>query len=155
MNIKTKIMIVVVLAFLLSTVVAAGILSSDESDGHVVVNGVINMTFHSSRTSPGQMGYVASIDYQNGTYYMDANQLEKIATIDPSAKQLYDYYEETVNGTIVNQDDIPNEYTVQVNNTDFSFDYKGGVNLYGGSNQTVITELYYANGTKMNHIGDE
>ncbi len=146
---KIKTIILLVLCVMLASTASAGIFSSDNPDGHMTVDGDVNVTYNNEETIPGRSGYVLSIDYQGGTYYMDANQLAEFASVDAMANKIYQYHEGRINGTEITGSTVPDEFTVQLNDTNFGFDYKNGMDVDGDGNDTIVTTLYYSNGTQM------
>ncbi len=140
MNYKIKSLLLLVLCLTMASVVCA-------DTGHSEVSGDLDVTYHGLRTEIGQQ-YPISFVYEDQTYYVDNDNLNKLASSNEDFEYLFKYDANFKSPyLLVEGNDL--EFDRQCNNTDFSFDYETGQTVGNDTNASVVTNVYSPDGSEL------
>ncbi len=140
MNNKLKPIIFLVVCLLTVSVVCA-------ADGHTDVNGDLDVTYHGLRTEIGKE-YPISFVYEDQTYYVDTDNLNKLASSNADFEYLFKY-DANFRSPYLLMEGNNLEFERSCNGTDFSIDYIDGQTVGNDSNANVVTQVYNPDGSEM------
>ncbi len=137
MNKKMKTFALLLLCVTMASVVFA-------AEGHIDINSNVDATYYSDTSEVGLSGYCFSIDYNDTEYYLDDAGFELLLSDNngDNNNNLEDYNNQL-------SEEGVESFSMQWNDTNFSFDYEDGQTVGNDTNANVITHIYNSQGNDV------